>query len=346
MQVRGSSILFYDEPVRLYSGGKSFRRMNNMRLQQKKQYSGGVTQGARKRISKAVTIMSQAIKPGWVTNPATGEMFYHKFSFITLTIANNNNITARQAYDDLFSHFLDWFTRTIGVKTYIWKAELQTRGQIHYHIVSPALIHYKDLQGKWNQLQRAAGLLDEFAKEHGHFNPPSTHIKETKNVKNTDRYILKELNKQLAAAQVAAISKVNELLAAGELEPSLAEEKIEEIKAEKICTIGKIWGCSENLSGVGYFVTPADSVHEEMIAQWEKDGWVRVIREDFFTMVFCDAVDPPDILRPGERQKMDEYLKFVLDGERPEVIPEVFIQMDAIDVAKSYTMEQLKIFLN
>lgn len=347
VQVRGSSLLFYDEPVRLYNSAVSVKRQLNMSRQQEKQYSGGMSQGSRKRMAKAITVMSQAVKGRWKTNPATGQMMYHKFTFLTLTVSSPENITARQGYDGLLSHFLDWLTRTKGVKTYIWKAELQKRGQLHYHITSPALIHWREVRDKWNDLQRRAGLLDQYALEHGHFDPNSTDIHNTKQVKNADRYLLKELNKSISAIQVEAISEVNKRVADGELDQSEAQEEIERIKAEKIKTVGKIWGCSNDLQGVGYYTIPVTSQHEQLIDHWVREGKARRTVDDFFSIVYCDNVDPPDLLSVAEEKGFTNYLKWVLDRNADQnEIPEACVQMELVDVCMEYPAEQLILFLN
>lgn len=271
-----------------------------------------MTQGSRKRLAKAVTIMSQAIKPRWIHNPVNDRLMFHRFSFMTLTVSDDRNITAREAYDKLFSHFLDWLTRTEGVTTYIWKAELQKRGQIHYHVTFPNFIHWRKIRNKWNDLQRQAGLLDGYAKKHKNFDANSTDIHNTQNVKHADKYMLKELGKTISAVQLAAAWEVKQKVAAGEIDPADAQAEIQRIYSEKICTIGKIWGCSEDLLGVGYFTLEVTRAHEKMIDQWEAEGKVRRVVDDYFSIIYCDNVDPPDILSSLERLNFRQYLDHVL----------------------------------
>lgn len=319
-----------------------------MRTQQKRQYSGGMSDGAKKRLARAITVMSQAIKPGWVTNPATGKMFYHQFSFITLTVSSPKNITARQGYDLLLAPMLDWLRKTKNVKTYIWKAELQKRGQLHYHITSPALIHYKEIRDKWNYLQREAGLLDEYAQEHGHYDAPSTDIAETRQVRNIDRYLIKELSKSLSAIQVAAIKEAREKVKAGGLTAQEAQEEIQRIAAEKIRTVGKIWDCSTDLSGVNYFATYLTQNHESMIDCWIEQGVARKKIGDFHYIIYCDNVDPPDLLNLKEFTSFNNYLSRIIDNnpEQIEFVPAECVQPELVNIEQSYTWEQLKIALN
>jgi len=321
--------------------------MANMGKQQATQYSGGMTTGARKRLAKAITIMTQAVKPKWVYNPINCKYQYHTFSFITLTIASPKNITARQAYDALLAPFLDWMRKTMQVKTYIWKAELQKRGQIHYHITTPAWIHQREIRNKWNALQRAAGLLDQYAADHGHFNPNSTDVHNTRNIRKMDQYLVKELSKSFAAINVEAINEVNNMVANGELSPALAEEKIKEIEEQKITTIGKIWDCSNDLAGVGYYTIPLTSHHRQMIAQWVQDYKAREKIEDFYALIYVDDADPPDILSGEERSGLTNYLYQVMNrNEVKEMIPAACVQMDIVDTETEYTWSQMEIFLN
>jgi hypothetical protein len=327
-----------------------------MQKQAKLAYSGGMSMGTRKRLAKAVTIMSQAIKPKWIRNPVTNKLDYHQFTFVTLTVASHKNITARSAYDALLSHFLDWMTRTVAqenpaAKTYIWKAELQKRGQIHYHITTPAFIHWRDIRRKWNALQREAGLLDDFALEHGHFDPNGTDVHKTQHVKKADRYLIKELGKTISALQLEAIREVRAKVAAGELPADQADEEIKRIKAEKIRTVGKIWGCSEDLAGVNYFTLGETQEHVRKIEQWVKEGRAREVVDDYFSIIYCDDVDPPDLLNKSETAAFTEYLKFSLDRTRREemaaaVIPAAVVQMDQVDVTRSYTLPELALNFN
>jgi hypothetical protein len=323
----------------------------NMAAQQKKQYSGGMTDGVRKRMAKAITIMTQAVKPRWVYNPVSLRYQYHTFSFITLTIASNKNISARTAYDHLLAPFLDWMRKTMQVKTYIWKAEMQKRGQIHYHITTPAWIHYREIRNKWNALQRDAGLLDDYAREHGHFNPNSTDVHNTRSIKKMDQYLVKELAKSFAAVNAEAINDVNNMMKRGQLTQEEADEKVKEIEAAKLTTIGKIWDCSTDLAGVGYYTVPLTSHHMDVIEKWISEKRAREKTDDFYALVYVDDADPPDILDPGERNKFSQYLQDVMtrNEEKPTeqpAIPAACIQEEAVDVEESYTWQQMEIFLN
>lgn len=330
--------------------------MAAMKKNREQAYKGGMTQGVRKRMAQAVTIMTQAIRPKWITNPATGKMQFHRFSFITLTIAcNSRNLTALQGYDMLLNHFLDWMTRTAAercpaLKTYIWKAEFQERGQLHYHITTPGYVHYKEIRQVWNRLQREAGLLGEFAAEYGHFDPNGTDIHDVRNVRQMDRYMIKELNKSIDAAINKQIAEIRALERAGALSAEDAREKIDEARGQEVRTQGRVWGCSEDLQGVRYFTVQVTRSHEDMLEQWVKEGKAVKRTDDFFAMVSINwdaCIDPPDLLSDQERKQFGEHLKRQLQRAeaQPGEIP-ADCMSGGLDALQCYTLDEIIATLN
>lgn len=316
LQLRSSSVLVYYEHIfsKRYSNIASYR--SRMRSAQKQQYSGTMTDGSRKRLSRAVTIMAQACKPRWVTNEITGQLVYHKFSFCTLTISSRKNLTGRQAYDNLMAHFLQWLRRTKGVKCYLWKVELQKRGQPHYHITFPDWIHYKEIRSTWNRLQREAGLLDEYAKEHGHFDPPSTDIRETRGVDDMAGYMLKELAKDIDARIVNEKAAIKAAIAAGEL-PEMTKEEIAAMARQKVtdeCKVeGKVWGCSDNLAGIPYFSVPLSNHAHEVLTRLQQEG-AKVVKDDWFSIIYLSGISPPDLLQPPEKRLFEKHVAQVFSN--------------------------------
>jgi hypothetical protein len=189
------------------------------KLVQQETYKGELTKGAKKRLTKAIELLCQISKPHRLKNTVTGKMQWHKLSFITLTVSMSKNITAKEAYNQAFKHFLQWLRRTVKVTTYVWKAEIQKRGQIHYHITTPTFIHYQLIKDKWNNLQSKAGWLDDYFKDHGHKMPNSTDVHSVKHVNNLSGYLIKEFCKSIQNPH----------------------------------TTGKIWDCSENLKAYSYY---------------------------------------------------------------------------------------------
>lgn len=279
----------------------------------KTQYSGAMSSGSRKRLSKAVTIMSQASKPRWIYNHISGRHQYHHLSFITLTVSCRKIVSTSWARENLLAPFLAWMRDTKGVKTYVWKLEFQERGQVHYHITTPAFIDCHEIRNKWNSLQHKHRLLDEYAREHGHFNPNSTDVHAVHSKKNMASYLLKELGKAVDAKKVKAAAMVNSLVKAGEIPPEDKEARIKEFTGEELLADGKVWDCSNNLSGANYFAVPMEQWHMQKFDELRNANQLTEVVQDWWSLIYFKSNDPPDILNPDEQHQLDSYLQTILN---------------------------------
>lgn len=250
VQVRKQMILLYNTPEVIH------RRFTKTPAQLKKEsqedeiqqpnksdlhksaYSGKMTPGAKKRLRKACDILFQVAPKRKVYNPVRG--YYQKFQvgFITLTIHSpERNITAKEASKKVLEPFLLHARRHWGLKLYVWRAELQARGQIHYHVFVDTWIHYQEIRDVWNKYQAAAGYLDQYIAEHGNSNANSTDVKNLNKTRDILEYVLKYMQK--------------------DGNPDATTE-------------GKIWDCCRELKKADYFTTEeCGSIDEALQAEIE-----------------------------------------------------------------------------
>lgn len=148
-----------------------------------------------------------------------------KMALITLTLSD------KQKHDDNFikrnmlGQFLQVLKRKNKLANYLWKAEYQKNGNIHFHIVVDVYVDWRKIKHAWNNIQMMYGYLDKYREEFGHFNANSTDIHRCKEVKNVKKYICKYLCK----------------------------------RGEERENAGRIWGCSEELKSihpVEFLMTP------------------------------------------------------------------------------------------
>lgn len=227
LQIRSNTLIAYRKFPRTFRNLVAQKQLTeNLKLQ--KTYTGLCTPGSRKRIIRCIEFLVQAAyeKKRWVTNPVTQQPMPFNLSFQTLTVHSpDKNILTKEAYKNLLAPYLKWMRDNYGCYTYMWKAELQERGQIHYHIISTAFIHYEDVRKKWNYLNRKAGYLDDFFKEYGHYNAPGTEIKSVEKQHEMAGYLKKEFLKSYQ---------------------------------NKTTVGGKVWDCSMNLKEVKPFTVNHD----------------------------------------------------------------------------------------
>lgn len=235
-------------------------------VKEKKPYSGVMTKGAKKRLTKAVSLMVQSSKQRYIYNPVTQRRQLFKMSFVTLTVSSTSKmITAKEAHKELLEPFLLYLRRRHQVRNYVWKAELQKRGQIHYHITLDQFVLYTDIRDKWNELQDKAGYLEDYKALNTGRQANSTDVHAIKKVKNIEAYMVKYM------------SKTN---------------------SDDTGTEGKVWDCSVTLKRSKYYSTALTYQMERSIHYAEQAGLAEVIHFDHFSMVKFNERDASYILEP------------------------------------------------
>lgn len=246
VQIRNNSVILYDKYVGPGStSGYNMKRAVNMKEQRQKAYSGSLSSGARKRLRKAINLFCQATPTKFVSNPYTGARYPFRFGFLTLTIADTaKNHTAAETYKACLEPLIQWLRRTLKIKMYVWVAELQKRGQIHYHMLLPDFVPWQEIRNKWNYYQLRAGYLDGFREKYGHSDPNSIDIHATKKIKNAEQYLSKYLTK------------------GGNVD---------------VPQSGKVWDCSDNLKNAKFFEhTYSNEIARRCWELWEARKLQRV----------------------------------------------------------------------
>jgi len=353
LQIRENSVVIYEE--RLFSSRFANRHLarDSIANARKTQYSGKMTPGARKRMARAITLMCQGSEAKWLFSQVTGKWHWHRLSFITLTIASDQKLTGKWTYENLLKPFIRWMREVEGVEHYIWKLEFQRRGQIHYHITTPAFIDYQKIRAKWNELQRANGLLDDYVKTYKHYNAPSTEIRGVKQVRNMASYLTKELGKSVDAKYLKAKKMVDSLVKAGEIPANKRNQFVNEYTGEELKTEGKIWGCSENFGGAAYFSCDLRHDTAKLLLEYAEKKQVYWVQDEFFSIMFFNEDLPPPwhLLNEHEKNNFDAHIAAVFGKPQKQNTEDIttVIPADLVPTAEpevTYTWEQMQILFN
>ena len=152
------------------------------------QHQGLISQNAKSKMMNAILWLDAQAMYKWCYSKKTESFFRWRLNFIHLTLPTQANHTDKFIKKLLNQFFLYAFRKT-GMRSYVWKAEPQERGEIHFHITSDCFIWKTTLQNIWNGILRKHGLLGT------HENPPSTRVHPTHNIKNMCAYLIKYMTK-------------------------------------------------------------------------------------------------------------------------------------------------------
>lgn len=115
-----------------------------------------------------------------------------KLSFITLTLPSSQIHSDTEIVHKILKPFLRWWRDKNPSLLYVWKAETQDNGNLHFHLTTNAFIHWRTLRKKWNQCTNALGYIDRYGKP----DAPSSEIKAVKNVRDIAAYITAYITKK------------------------------------------------------------------------------------------------------------------------------------------------------
>jgi hypothetical protein len=238
-KIRKNCLVIYSQPF--LSGGKGNQALKN------ESYSGFFNDTSKNRLRDNIDKFLQVVREKTVYDDIRQKKIKVRYVFLTLTIADQVDISTRDTYSLLLRPFLQWLTKYKGVKLYFWKLEKQKDtdfkgntkefgGQWHYHITMDNWVNFYDCKAKWNKLQHKAGLLEEYFRKFGNLNPPSIQIHRVRDEKMTNIYLCKAIEK--------ATKSQSERIESEATKSVQNDKKVE----------GKIWDCSAQLKQMKHLV--------------------------------------------------------------------------------------------
>lgn len=213
--------------------------------------------------------------------------FTFKIAFITLTLPAKQIHTDNEIKAICLNQFLVEAKKKWNVKNYVWKAEKQNNGNIHFHVLVDQFVPYQELRNTWNRIINKLGYVDRYREIHHKLSPNSTDIHSLKKVKNVYSYISKYMHKP-SSSRYTKIS-ANKI---GYTKRNIKGYQTVSLGAKKLLAHlsqrGRLYGCSYELSNItGVKVELSDELIKE-IEQLKRDRKVKVKEKDYVTCVYWD----------------------------------------------------------
>ena len=159
-------------------------------------YRGNISHAGQKRLSKIIECWQLAIQMHNIEESKVRGNDYRKLSMITLTLSSVQIHSDKKIKEDMLKPFLRIIRERHGLENYVWKAEKQQNGNIHFHILVDKFIERLKVSEIWNNIQEHLGYLDYYKKKQGHRNAPSTQIESIRAKNDIVKYICKYLSKE------------------------------------------------------------------------------------------------------------------------------------------------------
>lgn len=242
-------------------------------------YSGELSPSAKKKLKRAITLITATALPKKAMNYTTNKQFTFRLNFITLTLpALQGSVTDKQLIRDCLRLWLMKMKDHFNLKSYVWRAERQKNGNLHFHLVTDTYIPYDKIRDHWNKSLSKLGFIDAFEKKHGHRHPNSTDVHAIKNVKNLAGYFMKYMAKDASSADVID---------------------------------GKVWDCSTNLKQKHNCEMLLSEEEVELLARVERTEEIKRKDNEHCTMWFLSYEQFERVASYAHRKKYLDWLESI-----------------------------------
>lgn len=253
MQLRPGCILLFDQS--LYFRTKTFdhSEIDITPLSVNEKYTGKMNASSVKKLRQAINLLIAQAPTKEAFNPSTGKYFKFKVNFITLTLsAPQFEVSDKEIKNQMLKRWILNMRRNFNLASYVWRAERQKNGNIHFHFVTDTFIPYDSIRDAWNHEQGKYHFIEIFRHRNKSQFPNSTDVHAIKNIRNLASYIVKYMTKD----------------------------------SSKIDTIeGKVWDCSTNLKGINFPSFEMSSSDFSLVNEIEKLFPDRFRKGDYCTTI-------------------------------------------------------------
>lgn len=187
---------------------------------------GVISKKAATQINNAVQWLLLFSHKKRVFSKKTKKSYWFLLNFITLTLSTKQMHSDEYIKEHMLYPFLKWLYRSHKAGLYIWKAEAQKNGNIHFHITLNTFIHWKEIRRKWNQIQSGHGYLKEYISKHKFGDPNSTDIHAVIKTDQIAKYMVKYMVKS---------------------------------QPDRRLITGRLWACSQDLSSININLSEHDN---------------------------------------------------------------------------------------
>jgi hypothetical protein len=248
---------------------------------------GKLSYTAKKKLEKAVLYLNATSKERTGMLNQEQRHVRYKVTFITLTLSSEQIHATNTITKECLNQFFVEAKKKWNLKRYVWKAEFQRNGNLHYHILTDMFVPHWELKQVWNRLQNKLGYIDRYAASTGKRQPNSTDIHSIRKVKNISKYVMKYMSKGIGSCheQVKA-SEIGHVMRQMKDRRCLTNECKAWIKSNR--ENYRIWGCSHELSNIKGAQEILERELAEEVKILQSDATVKRFVGDYHEVIYID----------------------------------------------------------
>ena len=123
--------------------------------------TSGISSATMRKISRHCRVLGIAAGEKKVRT-SKGEYVMHNSTFITLTLPSRQIHSDAEITKTILGKFLDRARKLNLLKNYVWRAEKQKNGNIHYHILTDTFANFSLFRRLWYLACRELGYMERY----------------------------------------------------------------------------------------------------------------------------------------------------------------------------------------
>lgn len=265
----------------------NYHHKNSLYNLQNNTHHNKISDKAKRKIKRAVKYLLYTSHEKTAYNPKFKSTFKFKVNFITLTLSSTQVHTDQEIKSMILNQFFVEAKKKWGLSDYIWKAERQQNGNLHFHILTNVWIPWLELRNTWNRLQNKLGYIDRANYNSKSWSANSTDIHSLRKINNIPAYIIKYMIKKdkhasgrIKRVEIGLPKRVNNTY------KGLSDNVKKFLGVQ--ASVGKIWSCSYNLSNLKGGTSEIDDAIKLELELLKKKKGIRIIKKEHFEGIFFD----------------------------------------------------------
>lgn len=273
-----------------------------------------LSKAAKKKLYNAINWLVYNSAPRKIQYNGNRSVHNFQVSFVTLTLPVKQFHSSAEIKEKCLNRFFVDLRAKYNIKNYIWKAEFQKNGNIHFHVTLDKFVHYMALRQVWNVAIEVLGYVSKyqskfinltfeqyvtkrvfnsaseeqirsaynFGVESAWKKPNTTDVKKVRNVRQLAGYLTKYMAKGLVSNS----------------KPTAAQKKaVKEFS-------GRIWFCSTSISRLGTVKLFYSMELRNIVYFIEKIKGVLISTSDYAKTILFGKSQLPAEIREWLRQEL------------------------------------------
>jgi len=284
----------------------------NRKTPKSKPRSGYLSSDSMKRLRLRINLMTYIAENKTLRKSMNLPITKYKLVLITLTLSSSQIHSDYIIKSKLLQPFLRLLRNRWKVKNYLWKAEAQDNGNIHFHITTDQFIHWEEIRTAWNSIQETLGYISRA----GNGNPNSTDIHAVYKCKNLSAYLCSYISKKDLYKKDKEVKQWSEHYYSNLLNITgcdIATQKEVRIKRE---IEGKLYDCNKELKSINPIWESHRALHEEI--EEERERGSKAIDQDFYQITFIKKINSSE--HSNLKHVLDTFIKYAYTGKKEVIV--------------------------